>query len=111
MDINKIDHATRSVSSVITNPMYISYGLLGITSVILGYYTFFDNNIQEQTQSPVLEQPAPTAAPTEAPTETVVEAPAEVPTAETPAEQNPGIQLGGRSKKLKKTKKHKSKKN
>ncbi len=106
MDINKIDHATRSVSSVITNPMYISYGLLGITSVILGYYTFFDNNIQEQTQSPVLEQPVPTAAPTEAPTE----APAET-VVEAPAEQNPGIQLGGRGKKLKKTKKHKSKKN
>jgi hypothetical protein len=105
MDINKIDHATRSVSSVITNPMYISYGLLGITSVILGYYTFFDNNIQEQTQSPVLEQLAPTAAPTEVPVPT--EAPAEVPT----AEANPGIQLGGTGKKLKKTKKHKSKKN
>ncbi len=101
MNINKIEHATNGVSSIITNPMYISYGLLGITSVILGYYTLFDNNIQEQTQSPVLEQPLPSttqepSAAEPAPVEPVV-APA----------QNP-FTLGG--KKLKKTKKHKSKK-
>lgn len=109
MNINKIEHATNGVSSIITNPMYISYGLLGITSVILGYYTLFDNNIQEQTQSPVLEQPSPSTEPITiqepSPSAEPVAAAVAAPSAE--PVKNP-FTLGG--KKLKKTKKHKSKK-
>ncbi len=45
--MNKIDQTTRGIASMISNPTYISYGLLGISSVILGYYTLFDNNIDE----------------------------------------------------------------
>ena len=33
--------------NAILNPSNISYGFIGITTAILGYYTFFENNIED----------------------------------------------------------------
>jgi len=57
--MNKLENATRGITSTISNPMYISYSLLGISSLILGYYTFFDNKIDETVQEPELKEPEP----------------------------------------------------
>jgi len=54
--MNKLENVTRGITSTISNPMYVSYSLLGISSLILGYYTFFDDKIDELVEQPV-EQP------------------------------------------------------
>jgi hypothetical protein len=33
--------------NALLNPSNISYGFIGITTAILGYYTFFENNIED----------------------------------------------------------------
>jgi hypothetical protein len=47
--------------------VYVSYGLLGLSSLILGYYTLFDNKMDEvvpepipvtQEQEPATQEPA-----------------------------------------------------
>lgn len=62
-----IDKTRNSLSNVgkTMNPAFITYGFIGITTVILGYYTFFENNIEEpvqETAQPPSAQP-PSAQP------------------------------------------------
>lgn len=54
-----IDKTRNSLSDVgkIMNPAFITYGFIGITTVILGYYTFFENNIEEPVQETLPQEP------------------------------------------------------
>jgi len=36
--------------NALLNPSNISYGFIGITTAILGYYTFFENNIEDVSE-------------------------------------------------------------
>ncbi len=55
-----IDKTRNSLSDVgkIMNPAFITYGFIGITTVILGYYTFFENNIEEPVQETLPQEPS-----------------------------------------------------
>ena len=50
--MNILDDAKKIINSAIT-PTNITYGFVGITTVILSYYTFFENDIE----TPVENQP------------------------------------------------------
>jgi hypothetical protein len=50
--MNILDDAKKIINSAIT-PTNITYGFVGITTAILSYYTFFENDIE----TPVEEQP------------------------------------------------------
>ena len=41
-----------------SNPIAISYTLIGISTAILGYYTFFDNKISEAVPEPTITTPS-----------------------------------------------------
>jgi len=42
--------------SVVSNPTIISYGLIGLTTMVLGYFTFFDGNDDEETKEEILSE-------------------------------------------------------
>lgn len=107
--MNKLEQATRGITSTISNPTYISYSLLGISSLILGYYTFFDNKIDETVQEPEPEEPEPVQEVEEPAQEEPVqevEEPIQEPEKET--QEQPLFQ-GGKKKKTKRTKHRKNK--
>ncbi len=99
--MNKLEHATRSITSTITNPSYLSYGLIGISSVILGYYTLFDDNIDSKEPDPTLQQ-QPSVQPTQEPSMQPTQEPSMQPTQEPSVQQ--GYMQGGKKQKNKKTK-------
>ena len=52
--------------AVVSNPTIISYGLIGLTTMVLGYFTFFDGEDKEETKE---EIPSEEVKPSEEPTE------------------------------------------
>ena len=58
---------TNAIKTTI-NTTTISYGFIGISTAILGYYTFFENDIETPVMEPT-EAPSTTEAPIEAPIE------------------------------------------
>jgi hypothetical protein len=49
------ENAKQKFNSILTsNPTSISYTLIGISTAILGYYTFFGNNISEAVPEPAI---------------------------------------------------------
>jgi hypothetical protein len=108
--MNKLEHATRGITSTISNPMYISYSLLGISSLILGYYTFFDNKIDETVQEPELKEPEPIQEVEEPePEEPVQEVEEPIQEQEPVQTQEQPLFQGGKKKKTKRTKHRKNK--
>ena len=80
------ESAKQKINSIFSsNPIAISYTLIGISTAILGYYTFFDNNISETV-------PEPTTTPTSIPSSISPIAPQSTP------------QFGGKHKKTHKNK-------
>jgi hypothetical protein len=62
------ENAKQKLNSILTsNPTSISYMLIGISTAILGYYTFFDNNISEAVPEPAS---TPASTPISTPTST-----------------------------------------
>ena len=52
-----LENAKQKINSLFTsNPIAISYSLIGMTTIILGYYTFFENDIDTQVE----DSPTPT---------------------------------------------------
>lgn len=41
----------KNMDKVMSNPTALSYGLIGLTTLILGYYTFNDESVVDATQS------------------------------------------------------------
>ena len=104
--LNYLEKTTNQIKTMITNPTSLTYGCIGISTIVLGYYTFFksdgDKSEPKEESESVAEEPAP-----------VVEepAPAEEPVAEQPVAEEPQEeQTGGKSrKKSTKKQKHKNK--
>lgn len=95
--MNNIERTTRGITNMITNPTYISYGFLGISSFILGYYTLFDNKIDE-----VVSEPSPKQ-------ESIVQAPIQESTLPSFTQESTLQQMQGGKKNKKKTRRSKSK--
>jgi hypothetical protein len=105
--LNYLEKTRNQINTMITNPTSLTYGCLGISTIVLGYYTFFksDNDkseLKEESES-VAEEPEPVAE------EPVAEepSPTEEPAVEEPEPEPQEEQTGGKSRK-KSTKKHKN---
>ena len=65
--LKTMTNAIKTAVNATVNSTTISYGFIGISTAILGYYTFFENDIetpakeQPATEQPPTEQPAPSA--------------------------------------------------
>lgn len=99
---DSVINSVKKVANSLFNSTNVTYGFIGVSTVILSYYTFFEKDIEappteEPTKQNVDEQPLPVAVPEDVP---VDEQPLQV--AEPIADQP---QNGG--KKHKKTRKHK----
>ena len=53
--MNILDDAKKIINSAIT-PTNITYGFVGITTAILSYYTFFENDIETPVENQPVEQ-------------------------------------------------------
>ena len=106
--MNKIENATRGITNMITNPVYMSYGLLGLSSVILGYYTLFDNKIDEVVQEPVQQSTVQQSIFQEPMVqEPIVQEP--IVQEEEPQQEQPSLFQGGKKKKYTRTNKKRNK--
>jgi hypothetical protein len=54
--MNILDDAKKIINSAIT-PTNITYGFVGITTAILSYYTFFENDIEKPLNETNEDQP------------------------------------------------------
>ena len=62
-----LDNAKKQIKNI-ANTTTITYGFIGITTCILSYYTFFENDIETPaTEQPAMEQPAMEQPATEQP--------------------------------------------
>ena len=53
--MNILDDAKKIINSAIT-PTNVTYGFVGITTAILSYYTFFENDIETPVENQSVEQ-------------------------------------------------------
>jgi hypothetical protein len=53
--MNILDNAKKAINSAM-NSTNITYGFVGITTVILSYYTFFENDIENPLNEPIENQ-------------------------------------------------------
>jgi hypothetical protein len=56
--MNILDNAKKTLNSTT-----IAYGFVGITTVILSYFTFFENDIEKPLDDPQLSVPPPLVPP------------------------------------------------
>ena len=56
--MNILDDAKKIINSAIT-PTNVTYGFVGITTAILSYYTFFENDIETPVENQSVEQQMP----------------------------------------------------
>ena len=91
--LDRAKYQIKSITNLTSST--VSYGLIGISTAILGYYTFFENDIEipapevqigtPLTEQPSTEQPSTEQPSTEQPT-------AEQPTTEQPSTEQPSTQ-------------------
>lgn len=62
----------QNIAKTLLHPSNISYGFIGLTTALLGYYTFFENNIENplpdtlaSTPESITTSPESTASPSE----------------------------------------------
>jgi hypothetical protein len=86
-----LDRAKYQIKSI-TNltSTTVSYGLIGISTIILGYYTFFENDIEIPAPEVPIETPS-TEQPSIVPTEQPSIVPTEQPSTEQPSTEQPSI--------------------
>ena len=44
--LDNTQNQIKNITKTLLEPSNISYGFIGLTTVLLGYYTFFENNIE-----------------------------------------------------------------
>ena len=52
-----ITDAIGTAINATVNSTNISYGFIGVSTAILGYYTFFENDIEKTAEQPKVQQP------------------------------------------------------
>ena len=66
--LKTMTNTIKTAVNATVNSTTISYGFIGISTAILGYYTFFENDIETPAkEQPATEQPATEQPPTEQP--------------------------------------------
>ncbi len=103
--LNYLEKTSNQINTMITNPTSLTYGCIGVSTILLAYYTFFKSDGEKSESNEVSESAVEES-------EQVVEEPvAEEPVAEEPvAEESQEEQTGGKSrKKSTKKQKHKNK--
>ena len=91
--LDRAKYQIKSITNLTSST--VSYGLIGISTAILGYYTFFENDIEipapeVQIGTPLTEQPSTEQPSTEQPS---TEQPStEQPTTEQPSTEQPSTQ-------------------
>jgi cytoskeletal protein RodZ len=110
---NKIKNKIQTIANYLIDTTKISYGFIGLTTAILGYYTFFENNIEKplpdtlaspsESNASTLESTA--SSPASSP-ESTASSPSESIASSNPSDEKPIIS-GGKKNKKNKTKKKK----
>jgi len=125
---NKIKNKIQTIANYLIDTTKISYGFIGLTTAILGYYTFFENNIEkplpdtlaspsesnaspsESNASSPASSPSSTASslnPFASSPESTASSPSESIASSNPSDEKPIISGGKKNKKNKITKKKK----
>ena len=101
--LDRAKYQIKSITNLTSST--VSYGLIGISTIILGYYTFFENDIEIPApevpiETPSTEQPS-TEQPSIVPTEQAsTEQPSIVPTEQPSTEPQKQVSFfGGKKKK------------
>ena len=87
--LNRVANTIKTVANATLNSTTITYSFIVVSTAIIGYYTFFENDIEVP---PVIEQSLPTEQP-------ISPLPIEQPAEEVPQQQ------GGKRKKTRRNKK------
>jgi hypothetical protein len=93
--INSVINKIKTVANATVNSTTITYGFIGVSTVIISYYTFFENDIeipQEAISSSELAQPS-------------MEQPQSLPEPQPQFSPETQTQQGGRRKKTRRNKK------
>ena len=59
--LDNTQNQIQNIAKTLLHPSNISYGFIGLTTVLLGYYTFFENNIENPLPD-TLASPSESAA-------------------------------------------------
>jgi cytoskeletal protein RodZ len=59
--LDNTQNQIKNITKTLLEPSNISYGFIGLTTVLLGYYTFFENNIENPLPD-TLASPSESAA-------------------------------------------------
>ena len=59
--LDNTQNQIKNITKTLLHPSNISYGFIGLTTVLLGYYTFFENNIENPLPD-TLASPSESAA-------------------------------------------------
>jgi hypothetical protein len=59
--LDNTQNQIKNITKTLLKPSNISYGFIGLTTVLLGYYTFFENNIENPLPD-TLASPSESAA-------------------------------------------------
>ena len=59
--LDNTQNQIKNIAKTLLHPSNISYGFIGLTTVLLGYYTFFENNIENPLPD-TLASPSESAA-------------------------------------------------
>jgi hypothetical protein len=103
--MNSFENVKNQINNMITNPTTITYGCLGVSTALLGYYTFFKSNDDSSSFS---EKESDSLFGSMTVPETIIEEPEPEPEPE-PVVEPESEQTGGKKKKSTKRRKHKNK--
>ena len=55
--IKSVTNTIKTVANATINSTTITYGFIGVTTAIISYYTFFENDIEVPSSSPITNSP------------------------------------------------------
>ena len=55
--IKSVTNTIKTVANATINSTTITYGFIGVTTAIISYYTFFENDIEVPSSSPIMNSP------------------------------------------------------
>jgi hypothetical protein len=91
--INSVINKIKTVANATVNSTTITYGFIGVSTVIISYYTFFENDIEIPQEASEMAQPS------------MEQQPQSLPEPQPPFLPEPQPQQGGRRKKTRRNKK------
>jgi len=97
--IKSVTNTIKTVANATINSTTITYGFIGVTTAIISYYTFFENDIEVPSSLPITSSPITNSPLLEQPSSPLLEQPS------SPITSSPIFgQQGGRRKKTRRQK-------